>query len=731
MTRLKINRALPWQWLLPFLFFCIGLVYIYVSPHFESPDSIQHTGVIKWIAEHGGALPVMSPNNDNLHDHEAGQPPLYYLLMTPIWLVTDTSDFAEYFQPNPLVIAGNPSRLGNRNQIFYRQPHPPNLSGTSLALYIVRLITLCMGTISVVAIYQAARTFRHDSTGFAVLSTALAAFNPQFLYISTSVSNDSLVTMLISIIIWQLLVTLRDGFETRRSVLLAVLISLATLSKLSGLTMVLVIALSGVWLAIRRRDLKGLVILAGSMLSVWLLIASWWFWRNLNLYQDLFGAGTHADYHGGRTTTLTRLLIEEFEGFRLSYWGLFGWFSNFTNEIHYLAMDVLTAAALVGLAVFLVKNHKRTFQLTVFCVLGITTVVGIVMVIWYTMQTTASQGRLIFPYISAISMLLALGLSMLKIPTLLIALPMFLFSAYAPFAYIIPRYDHPPIVEDLPERAVYTFARWDDITLIGHEAPAPQRWSPGDEIPITLYWRPLAQTETPHSLFIVLIGSRGDAYATIDSFPGWGSLPTTWWKADAIYRDEYILQIPDDASAFTSVQLQIGWYAYPDGSNIRPLLENGEVASTYFIPIGALVSPPEDTDLPSDAVADGTRFGEFIELAAFRFLDGNVLELHWRLLSHLSGDWRVIAIAFEELFQAGEDFNVLLQKDSVPDVPVGYLKAGERFTTVHAFDVTAEEAGKHRVYVGWYNFDSGERLAVPFHENMLPLPPFAFTTPST
>ena len=721
------TKRLPFQWLLPGVFFLIGLMYLYASPHFESPDSSHHVGVIKWIADHGGSLPVMTPEHDHLHDHEAGQPPLYYLLTLPIWLAADTTDFDDFYNPNPLAIAGHPARLGNRNKIFYEQPHPPNLSGVSLALYAVRLLTLCMSTVSVFAVFQAARTIRPYSTGFALLTTTFVAFNPQFLFISTSVSNDCLVTMLTSLTLWQLLEMLRDGFSVRRSLLLAVLVSLATLSKLSGLTMVLVVAGAGVWLAIIRRDLKSLVTLAGSMLLAWLLIASWWFWRNLALYRDFFGATALAEYHGGRTTSLGRLLVEEFEGFRRSYWGLFGWFSNFTNDYHYVAMDIVTVAALAGLAVFLVKHRKQEFQITAFTVVAMTTVVGAGAVVWYTLQTTASQGRLMFPYIAAISTLMAMGLTALRIPPLLIIAPMLIFSVIAPFRYIIPTYDHPPQVAQVPPSAILTFAQWDDVTLIGHEVPPPQRWSGGDQIPITLYWRPLAQSEHLLALFITLLDRDGRALATIDSFPGWGTLPTTWWQPDAIYRDDYILQIPEDAMGFSPLRLHIGWHAWPDGSNIKPTLENGAMESSYFIPVGALVARPDAPRIPDDATADGTVFGDNIRLDAYRWRDGKVLELYWHLVDELGGDWRVFAVAFAHDYRHNEDNQILLQRDAAPAVPLDYLRAGEAFATVHEFEVDAETAGERNVYIGWYDHTAGVRLPLPYPANMLPLPAFNFS----
>lgn len=722
-----MNRLKSWMhWLLPLLFFLIGLSYLYASPHFESPDSSFHTGVIKWIAE-TGTLPVQSANHEYMYGHEGSQPPLYYLLMALVWSAFDTSDFDDFYQPNPLVFIGYPERLGNRNTIFYRQPHPPHLSGTSLTLYVIRLLTLGMGTVTVYAVYRSARTVMPKRVGFAALATALTAFNPQFLFISTSVSNDNLVIMLASLIIWQTLVMLRDGFQTRRSLILALLASLTALAKLNGLVMLPMVSLAGIWLAWRTRNIRGLMTLGGLMLGFGLVIAGWWYWRNLMLYQELFGVGALIANYGGRSITLERLLIDEFTGFRQSYWGLFGWFSIFTHRIHYLAMDALTLLSAAGLIVFLAQNRRKTFTLTASGFLGIAVAGSWIVYFWYNFQTTSSQGRLLFPYIASISILMAMGLSALRIPTLLIALPMMAFSLIAPFAYIMPEYDHPLQVDRLPASAVQTFAQWEDITLIGYEIPPPQRWSAGDEIPMTLYWRPLAASERPQALFISMIDSQGAALATLDSFPGWGTLPTTWWRADTIYRDDYVLQIPDDADGFDAVQLHIGWYDWADRSNIRPVLENGEKAAAYTIPIGAYVSSHNKQGLPSDSIPNGTVFGGAIQLNRFRFTEGSRLELEWQLLRPLTGDWRVFAVVMSEPYQYDNTFEILLQKDAAPAVPVGYLKAGEILQTIHKFDLPDGFSGDYGIYVGWYNDEIGERLAAPYPANMLLLEDIAFS----
>lgn len=730
-----MRRLLSWQnrplhWLLPLAFFSVGLTYLYASPHFESPDSIYHVGVIKWIADHGGALPVQSPDHDELYAHEGSQPPLYYLFMTPIWRAIDTSDFADFFQRNPLVIAGHPARLGNRNQVFYRQPHPPNLKGTSLALTIIRLLTLSMSAVTVYAVYQSARTIQPRSTGFALLATALAAFNPQFLFVSSSVSNDNLVTMLVSLITWQTLLMLREGFETRRSLLISLLIALASLSKLSGLAPILAVGAAALFTARRKADRRGFVVLAGSMLLFWLVIASWWYLRNIMLYGELFGTNALIDHYGGRNASLTQLLTAESAGFRYSYWGLFGWFSIFISRLHYQAMDILSIVAVGGLVIHLLRIRHDRFAIGAFMTLSLLAALGAASLIWYSLQTTASQGRLLFPTIAAISLLLAMGVCAIRLPAPVIALLMFAFSIAAPILYIFPQYDHPPRVEDIPRSAHRVDVRWGEIRLIGHELPPPRRWLPGDEIPLTLYWEPMAQSAEPHALFISLINEAGGALATIDSFPGWGSLPTTWWQPGAIYKDDYILQIPEDALGVSPVQLHIGWYAYPNGANIRPTLGSGEQADAYTIPLGAFIDTESRETLGAEAHRADAVFGDAIRLEAWRFSDGHILELEWRLRREIEGDLRVFSIALAEPYQTNAPFEIVAQADDSPPARLDYFKAGENFITRHAFQLPPSYSKEHSVYIGWYDESRGQRLTIAYPENMLELPGLRFAAPA-
>ena len=466
MNRIRALERLPFGWLLPLIFFLIGLVYLYAAPNFEASDTVQHIGVIKWIAERG-ELPLQSADHDKLYGQEGSQPPLYYLLMAVVWNAFDNSDFEARYLPSPFTVIGDPLRLGNRNLVIYKQVYPPDLSGSSLTLYVIRLLGVGMGAVTVGAVYQSARTLLPGRAGFALLAGALTAFNPQFLFISASVSNDNLINMLAALITWQMLLMLRDGFQRRRSLLLALLIALAALTKLSGLVVGAVAGLAGLWLLWRRGDRRGFMLLAGATLASFAVIALWWYVRNLTLYGELFGTATMLDYFGRRSITPWQLFLEEFEGLRVSYWAVFGAFNIVVPAVFYRVMDGLSLIAAAGLLTFVIvarEEHRLSTELRApLAFLALLLALGAAMLMWWSTQTWASTGRLLFPYITSASLLMALGLGALRIPPLLVALPLLAFSVVAPFVYIMPNYDHPPLVEQLPG-----FGDGDQCAMGGH-----------------------------------------------------------------------------------------------------------------------------------------------------------------------------------------------------------------------------------------------------------------------
>lgn len=586
MPRRVALEKLPLHWILPALFFLVGLVYLYAAPNFEASDSAQHIGMIKWIAD-TGALPVQSGDHEQLYGQEASQPPLYYLMMAAVWSAFDTSDFDQRYLPSPFTVIGDPSGRGNRNLVIYKQPYPPDLNGASLALYAIRLLSLGMGAVTVWAVCQSARVLMPGERGFALLAGALTAFNPQFLFISASVSNDTLVNMLAALIAWRMLVMLRDGFEARRSLMLALLIALASLAKLSGLVVGAVVALAAFWLLIRTRDRRGFLQLAGMTLVAWLIIALWWYGRNLSLYGELFGTSTMLDYFGRRSITLGQLIAEEFQGLRVSYWAVFGAFNIVAHELFYLLMDAVALIGGLGLVVFLARQRHSPQAVAAVGFLALLLALGGGALIAWSLNTWASTGRLLFPYITSASLLLALGIQAFRIPKALIIAPLFAFSLVAPIVYIMPNYDHPLAVEQLPQSAERADVQWGDLRLSGYELPAQRTWRAGDEIPVAFFWRSEAQSPLAYALVVSLVDESGDVISSIETWPGWGTMPHPWMTLGRDYRDEYLVGIP--AAGEGELTLEIRWYVFPDGPDLPAVLASGEELESLRLGLGRVV----------------------------------------------------------------------------------------------------------------------------------------------
>jgi len=102
----------------------------------------------------------------------------------------------------------------------------------------------------------------------------------------------------------------------------------------------------------------------------------------------------------------------------------------------------------------------------------------------------------------------------------------------------------------------------DNIEMLGydwHEANV----SPGEPLPLHLYWRALRPTAGDYIVFVHLMGPDGRLFAQCDSEPVGGDRPTSTWKPDEIIRDECPVVLPSDAPR-GEYQMFVGMYSWPD-----------------------------------------------------------------------------------------------------------------------------------------------------------------------
>ena len=200
-------------------------------------------------------------------------------------------------------------------------------------------------------------------------------------------------------------------------VVLGVLIGVAALSKLQGLGLVPLAGLAVLFLGWRRRSWR-LVLQAAVCVAVpAAAIAGWWFLRNITLYGDWSGLGHLTSINGRRTEPLTlEDFWPEFRGLRYSFWGLFGWFNILLPDWFYQAADLLTVVAAAGTVGAVVQTVRRSpapradqGRLRVLVLLLAWAALIFLLLIYWTLQATGSQGRLIFPGMIAYGILLPLG----------------------------------------------------------------------------------------------------------------------------------------------------------------------------------------------------------------------------------------------------------------------------------------------------------------------------------
>lgn len=671
-------------------------------PPFEASDELWHFGVIQHIAD-TAQLPVQVVGEETIWEQEGSQPPLYYLLAAALVRGIDRSDFDRVTQPNPHAQAGQPGVVGNKNLVLHDSPHPA-WQGTILAMYVVRLMSIVLGVVTVCAVYASAHVLQPNQPIVALLAAGLTAFNPMFLFITASVNNDNLVIALNSVVIWQMLGMLRDGFSFRRSVLIAMLIALASLTKLSGLVLLPALVVVALWKAYQTRNWRGLMNLGGLTVAAWGLIAGWWYARNLTLYGELFGTSTMANVAGVRDMPFTfATLVSEFEGFRIAYWGWFGAVNILTVPVFYIVMDIVTILGIVGLLVFVWKNRNNPNIIIRIVTNTLIILAGMVGVLAWTAQTYASQGRLLFPYIAATSSLLALGLITLRQRTSLIVVPLAIFATIVPFTDIIPAYASPTSRTDLPYDATQVYARFGDMELIGYETPLT-RYQPGDNLSITVYWRVLQPSSRDFSLWLHAVDPYGNEIGKVDSYPGGGTLRTSTWQP-GIYSDSYAIPLSKDAVGRFPLRIQVGWWHYPTEVLIDAIGQSGESLTSVMLDAGAFVAPEPMQNLENVSEANETViFGDVISLKGYFFEDDN-LALLWEATGTPVDNYTVFVQVLDSENQLKG------QGDAPPELPTHYWRAGEQFITQHTLTYPDSlPAGSYRVIIGWYRPSDFARL---------------------
>jgi len=209
-------------------YLALGVGYALLTPAWQAPDEPAHFNNIAHIAT-TGRLPRLQPGDyDQAYleklkaerfppelsiapvRYEGHQPPLYYLLMTPVlWL----------------------------------------LSGAGVAVQVgaLRLANVMIGALVIVFIWLSARRLFPKRPRIALLAAGFVAFLPMHIAMSASINNDALAELFIAAVMLRLLAALQQEETTPGQwALTGLLIGLGLLTKFQAY---ILIPLAGVvWL---------------------------------------------------------------------------------------------------------------------------------------------------------------------------------------------------------------------------------------------------------------------------------------------------------------------------------------------------------------------------------------------------------------------------------------------------------------------------------------------------
>lgn len=697
------------------IFLVMSVIYSLVTPLFEAPDEMDHFRYVNWLAT-GRGLPHLA---DDLAaaGHEIGQPPLYYaLLAIPVSLV-DTYDLEQVAPMNPYWQDG-----AGVNVHYHTEAESFPYRNTTLAVHIARFVSVLIGMITIGSTYALGRYVIPTQ---ALLAASLVAFNPQFVFLSAVINNDNLITAMSAIVI---LLLVRNLVATRPLPGLYVLVGLfwglAILSKMSGLALFGIILLALLFTAWQHRSyplfLKGLGLVAIPAL----VIAGWWFVRNAWLYGDLLAWDLFLNANLGlvRPSLLGWLDAAQLAHWQVprSFWAGFGYSLATPGSLHLLA-NIIMILALIGLCMWAVqlgrKNLKSPQTFAVLLLVAWCIIVGLSLLQWIRQVAFAEQGRLYYPAISSLAVLMALGLATLlqKWPWvqrgLIVALAV--WTAVVPLIIIQPTYAQPQPLSDtvtIPNPQQIQFG--EQIHLLGYQVRLPSV-QVGEQLVIDLFWETSQPVTESYAVALAVTDAAGQVVSSLDTIPYRGRYAMPVWKPDQPFKDTYTL--PAIASHATPGKGLIFLTLYPWRQTEKAL---PVTVNTIEVGQGLLLSPIKIAPPPGmhfqPAVEMATDFGQVARLIGYDIQDTAVagqllpITLYWSAIEPDGQDYTVFVHLVDESGQ------LVAQADAPPQAntyPTTIWASGEQIRDLHPLVLPDNlPSGVYQILVGLYHPETGERL---------------------
>jgi hypothetical protein len=760
---MKLIKQHPWAVALVAVYFVLAVAYSIVNPIHEATDEVRHYRYVRYIADYG-QLPVQSEGEGNAQAHH---PPLYYATaaLLSVW-VHPADPLAEPLH-NPQWGYHN-WEVGTDNKNMYL--HGPDEAwpyrDNALAAHLARLATALWGAAAVAVTYMLARLAFPDNLPAAVAGTAFVAFCPMFLYLGGAVNNDVPAGLMGAAITLMCLLTVRDGLNLSRTVLLGVLYGLAALTKFNLVAMLALIELAlllavsrpptpaqrscatpaprtalragggrgkhpsrfvgeGAAAGGRRPQAAGVggkqpskpfwqfVGANAVILSLAVMIAGWWYVRNVVLYGEPTGFLRLTEIWGARDPREgMALAIPEMRYAWTSLWARFGYGQIPLPPGFYQAMGIVAGLAMVGLGAVL-WVRRRVLNWRMVAILAASALLNLfVLYAYITVSPAGAMGRFFFPGFPALAVLWGVGLTPKPArwgAAGLVTLGMLGFALAALVGYLAPAYAIPPAITLEAEPAM-DVPIGDAARVLGYRVNTTEL-HPGEELAVTVTWEIVQPTDIPYMVFVHVLDPQGVMIAQRDTYTGLGNYPSTWWRPGHIFEETYRVEIPETAYTPDTGTVSIGLYN-PDVGRLPVADPNAQEDALVLTEVDLLAYP--DAPYPNEQFQDFEgRFalvGYTMEPRAVAPGGTITVTLYWQALDPPQANYNVFLHVRQgwDLTIAGNDGPPNVDPPETRTWEPGRVYVDERVLSF------GEEAppGLYEVEVGLFSNEDGERLYI-------------------
>jgi hypothetical protein len=385
----------PRRWLILIfaLYLLLAVGYSLLMPLWEAPDEPAHYHLAWHLATYE-EYPSEELN------YEAHQPHAFYYFGSWVIRALDTVDteLTRFRRPKeyPFTIR-KPERRFEWTDQNYRF-----LWGT----YILRWVNIVIGGVALWLNWRTFKSIAPNESFLCLAALALAALTPQYLHIMSSVNNDALGTLAGALLFYlavRFLIHPTTLFGLL-SILLAILLPLFTKLTVLPVSAAVLTILAWKWLFgfPQKRWLlySGVLLLIGAGIFYFLFPETVQLALN-EIQWRLFSL---------RKNALTEKYIRSVSSQILwTYWGKVGWLAV---GLPLWIIQLLTGLGVTGMILHiyaLLKSKVRGLQLGLWLAVWLVAIFTLLAVFRNGLTTFATQGRLLFPAIGALSLLMVAG----------------------------------------------------------------------------------------------------------------------------------------------------------------------------------------------------------------------------------------------------------------------------------------------------------------------------------